>query len=485
MKKKIALLLILVMAISLFAGCGNKDGAKDGEITLRWYARLNKESDSEEVFKLASEMAKEKIGVNLDIIALEDYDSKISVVNASGEDFDIVYTSSAVNNIYQNVADGNLLALDDLLPKYAPKLWEEVGEDIWDGIRINGKIYAVPNQQIFARAPGFMIPTQNIELLGLDVEEMKTWTLKDYEKYLQAIKDKTGSYGYVATTWGNGGSQLYGFEQVLGSDLPGAIRYEDDNPVIVNQYETEEYKEHISIRADWVKKGLAAPMEVTESDVTKYVKGEGEVIPWLMFMNTYKPGVEEEYKKNFGIDVTVVTQSEPLLNSYGLVATMAAINSDTRYPEKAVEFLELLNTDKEFYNLLVYGVEGKHYTKIDDNHIELSTDNPYAQPAWATGNTFNGYLLPGAQDDMHEATKAINDSAKRSPILGFTPDQEPIKLETANCKAVLSEYTALALGILDTEESYKEFIDKLKVAGVDKLIDNLNEQLAAWKKANK
>lgn len=484
MKRKIALLLVLVITLGLIAGCGKTEDADNGEITLRWYARLDKMPDSNEVFKLASQMTKEKIGVNLDIIPLEDYNSKISVINASGEDFDIVYTSSAVNNIYQNVADGNLLELDELLPKYAPNLWKEVGEDVWDGVRINGKIYGVPNQQIFARAPGFLIPTQNIELLGLDVEEMKTWSFADYEKYLQAIKDKTGSYGYVASTWGGDGAQLEGFEQVLGAGLPGAIRFNEDRPEIVNQYESEEYKKHIQIRTDWVKKGIANPMEVTENDITKYVKGEDEVIPWLIFMNTYIPGCEATYKKNYGFDVTVVRQSEPLLTSYGLVATMAAVNVDTRYPEKSIEFLELLNTDKEFYNLIVYGIEGKHYKKTGENSVELIDEAKYSQPAWATGNTFNGYLLPGQADDVHEATKAINASAKRSPILGFTPDQEPIKLEIANCKAVLDEYAVVALGILDTDEVYAEFIEKLKSAGVDKIIANLNEQLEAWRKAN-
>ena len=178
MKKLICLVLCLVMAVGLLAGCG-KDKAADGEITLRWYARINKEANCEEVFQRASEIAKEKLGVNLDIIALEDYDTKMTAINASGEDFDIVYTASATNNYYKNVADGNLLELDELLPKYAPTLWEEVGKDVWDSVRAgDGKIYAVPNQQIFARSPGFAIPTQNIELLGLDVEEMKDWILQ-------------------------------------------------------------------------------------------------------------------------------------------------------------------------------------------------------------------------------------------------------------------------------------------------------------------
>ena len=116
MKKIICLLLCLVMVAGILVGCGGKE-AKDGEITLVWYARINKEADCDEVFKKASEMAKAKLGFNIDIIPLEDYNTKMSVIAASGEDYDIVYTASTVNNYYQNVSDGNFLALDEYLPK--------------------------------------------------------------------------------------------------------------------------------------------------------------------------------------------------------------------------------------------------------------------------------------------------------------------------------------------------------------------------------
>jgi len=346
MKKKVALFLALVLALGALAGCaGNK--TEDGDITLKWYARINKEPDSGEVFQMVSDMAKEKIGVAVDIIALEDYHTKIGVINASGEDFDIVYTSSVINNIYQNVADGNLLALDDLLPKYAPELWKEVGEDVWEGVKINGKIYGIPNQQIFARSPGFMIPTQNIEVLGLDLENTKYETLADYEPYLKAIVEKTGSYAYLANAWGGDGAQREGFELVLGSGLPGAVRFVEENPVVVNQYESQEYKDYINMRRRWVKEGLTAPMDVEETDIQKYKAPEGEVIPWLINMGTNMPGIESDYLNKYDIKTTVTTPGTPLLNTYGLVATMASVNVDSRYPEKTVEFLNLMNTDAE------------------------------------------------------------------------------------------------------------------------------------------
>lgn len=481
MKKKLALLLALVLAIGAFAGCAGKK-TEEGDITLKWYARINKEPDSAEVFQMVSDMAKEKIGAAIDIIALEDYSTKIGVINASGEDFDIVYTSSVVNNIYKNVADGNLLALDDLLPKYAPELWKDVDADVWEGVKINGKIYGIPNQQIFARSPGFMIPTQNFAVLGIDPNK-KYEKLADYEDYFKAIKAKTGTYGYMAHGWGGDGAQREGFELLAGSEMPGAIRYNEENPVVVNQYESQEYKDYIALRRRWVVEGLTAPMEMVETDLSKYLAPEGEVVPWLITLATNAPGVESDYIKNYDLKVTVTTPGTPLLNTYGLVATMASVNIDTRYPEKSVEFLNLLNTDPEIYNLMVYGIEGKNYTKLDNGYVELSKENSYNQPAWAIGNTFNGYLREGQQADVHEATKLVNRNAKRSPVLGFTPDQEPIKVYIANCKAVKDEFAkGLDQGIVDIETAYPAFIEKLKAAGADEIVKELNRQLDEWRK---
>lgn len=487
MKKLICLLLCFSMALTLLAGCGKKSTAGD-DITLRWYARINKENDCDEVFEKASAITKEKLGVNLDIIALEDYNTKISVVNASGEDFDIVYTASQVNNYYQNAADGNFLALDKLLPKYAPNLWKSIDEDVWDSVRASdGKIYGVPNQQIFARAPGFMIPTQNIEALGLDMDEIANWKLADFEEYLRLVKEKTGSYCYFAHAWGGDGAQREGFQTILGSNLPGAIRFneETDDIEIIDQYETQEFKDYIQLRAKWVDEGLTAPMEVSENDISKYSTPKNGVIPWLITLATYLPGCEASAKTNYGFDVTVAMKSDALLTSYGTTATMAAINADTRYPEKSVEFLELLNSDKELYNLIAFGIEDKNYTKIDENYIKRSEENPYSQPAWAIGNTFNAYLLEGQPETLVEDTKEINKNAKRSPVLGFVPNQDSLKVEIANCKAVLDEYlTILDQGIVDVDRTYGEFIEKLKSAGVDKIITELNKQLDEWEKSH-
>ena len=49
--------------------------------------------------------------------------------------------------------------------------------------------------------------------------------------------------------------------------------------------------------------------------------------------------------------------------------------------------LNLLNTDKEIYNTLVWGVEGKHYKKVADNRIETIKDSGFQMGSpWEFGN---------------------------------------------------------------------------------------------------
>jgi len=54
-----ALLLALVLLVGAFAGCAGQK-TDDSDVTLKWYARINKEPDSGEVLQMVSDIAKEK-----------------------------------------------------------------------------------------------------------------------------------------------------------------------------------------------------------------------------------------------------------------------------------------------------------------------------------------------------------------------------------------------------------------------------------------
>ena len=66
-------------------------------------------------------------------------------------------------------------------------------------------------------------------------------------------------------------------------------------------------------------------------------------------------------------------------------------------------------------------------------------------------------------------------------MLGFTFDAEPVKAEIGKTNAVYDEYyRAIDLGVA-SEAKYNEFVAKLKDAGSDKIIAEMQKQIDAWK----
>ena len=163
-------------------------------------------------------------------------------------------------------------------------------------------------------------------------------------------------------------------------------------------------------------------------------------------------------------------------------------------PEKAMEFLNLMNSSKgkDLFNLLVYGFEGEHYKKISDTEIEwlldgqpgTSSDMAYGFSAWALGNTFNAYTTQYEAEGWNEyILNEVNATAVVSPLAGFSLDRQPIKLELAQYDAIFNEYLYLDLGATaNYKELIKERNEKLKKAGTDKILKEVQRQIDEWKK---
>jgi len=488
-KKLLALALAAVMAVIPLSGCG---GNGDKSETIKWYIFDNpNNTNAKQVYEELNKKIYEKIGADVEFVPIisGNYEAKMQVLNATAEQMDIVFVSNWLNNYYSNVAKNTLLPLDDLL-KNTPDLYNTIPDYFWEGVKVNGKIYAVPNQQIAAREARFAIPEQNAKLLGIDVDEFmsRTGDYKTYlgaaDEYLRLLNSKTNTYAKLGKIWADGLS-IFDMEEVLGSLLPGAIRYsdtEDGTIEIINQYKSDEFKYYINLRRQWVEEGLVQP-EVEDTRTLPGLTDENVVIPALHRVNVWKPGVEDDILSSEKYMAIPLVKTEGWLTSGGIAATMMGISSTSKNPELALKVLELVNTDKEIYNLLVYGIEGVNYVKTGENRIEKTESPVYSVESWSVGNVYNSYLLPAQADDTWEETKKINDSAMRSPLLGFNPTMDNIKTEVAACSSALSEFLeVLDFGVVDVETAYNDFINKLDAAGADKIIAETQAQVDEWLK---
>lgn len=456
------------------------------EVKLMWFVPgPYPQPDQDLVFENANKIIKEKINATVDFQAYNfgEYQEKIKVIQAASESFDICFTAHWFNNYLLNVAKGAFLPLDDLLSTYAPNLLASMSSEVWDAARVNGKIYGVINQQIQARTANMEVVKEYADKYGLDLNiDYTKFKLEDlepfFERFIAAEKNKFATVVH----WKNF-IDYYGMEFLAGDSVPAAIMMDDTSLKVFNPFESEQFKSYLALSKKWVEKGYYKSKEYLTAKESGDQIGAGNVAIW--FGGTWKPGGEVDASRIYNRPIADRAISPAYLTTNGIIATMFAISRTSKNPERAMMLLELVNSNVELYNMLVFGLEGTHYTKKSGTYIEPVKDNKYAASySWVWGNNFNAYLTEGQPEDVWEQTKKLNETSKKSPAIGFTFDQTNVTTESSNCGAVIKEYLdGLNDGFLSFEKDYPIFIEKLKKAGSEKIITEMQKQLDAWKAA--
>jgi len=490
-RKFLGVATLLVLAASMAWAGSDTEGATTGEpVTLVQYNRNSGNiSESPEIYAQMNAVLNDRIDVNMDFVDVpgSEYNQKISVVINSGESYDICFTSNWANNYLANVAKGAFADLTDLLPVKAPKYYSGLGK-YWNATKVNGKIYAAINEQIFARSRMTGIPFDIVEKAGIDLPEMSRRALSgneslldlDYEmrKMIKPVIDDT----YVMTA---AGEQLVSQANLWDSPtgVIGSVRHDDAALKVFNQYDTPEFKNLLKYNRKLIDEGLLFNVDKTRtSEGTRTVMAEGKNINVIANGGTYKPGGQEQLAKRWQYLYLEVQMSPAFLTTGGIIATMLGVSSGSENVDKAVEWFEQINTDQDLYMLYHYGIEGKHYSVTDDGFMKVAEGSNYLRGVpWAMGNQFLQIPVEGQPKDVWEKTKILNESGVPSPLLGFSFDAVPVQSEMGQVKAVVDEYVGtLVDGSRDIEE-YDDFLKKLKAAGSDRIIVELQKQIDAWK----
>ncbi|MCQ6560469.1 ABC transporter substrate-binding protein [Paenibacillus mendelii] len=509
-KMKWSKALIVAAALVLLAACSTPPSEKPSEasnkptpeasqnsdadlpeVKLTWYFPGSfPQADQELVFAEVNKKLKEKINATVDFkpLGFGEYDQKMQVVIASGAPYDIAFTSNWINIYSQNVAKGAFLPLDDLLAQYAPKSFAAVPQSFWDAARVKGKIYGFVNEQIAARTPAVVVSKEEAEKYKLDIPaisgKLTPDTLPLLEPYLQNVRKDFPQKGFVTSLVQLDGL-FFNLEPIAGIQIPGAVDFSDPTLKVVNQYETEGVKKYAALMREWNAKGYLNSSEriSKKADDGTEVKA-GKVAVGIG--GSYKPGGEVELSAEVGYERLQLPSGTAHLTTGGIIATMQAINRNSKNPERALMLLELINTDKEIYNLLNFGIQDKHFKLDADGFMVKEGDASQAynpNVPWMFATNFLAYVEKGKSKTVWEETKQVNKDAAPSQLLGFTFDAEPVKAEIGKVSALFDEYSrAIDLGV-STEAKYNEFLAKQKVAGSDKIIAEMQKQIDAWKAA--
>jgi putative aldouronate transport system substrate-binding protein len=487
-KNLVSVLAILLCVCLVAAGCSENSSSsksagngKEGKLVeLTWYMPIGPQQDLAVVEAEANKIISEKINATLSIKAVDfgSYEQKMNTMAAAAEPFDLVWTSHWAFNYITNANKGAFYDITELFGKLAPKTKALFTPQMIEDTLVNGAQYAVPNYQMFTTSGGFVIQKRFIDKYKLDVGSLKK--VEDIIPFIETIKANEPDIVPI----GFENDSIFWMSRLYGLEDNNDVLYRPSDPEIkaLILQETPEYEAYLKLAREFNQKGYFPKDAATTKDFYT-IQAKGNVAVFLK--NTLKPDGEVNEKGKSGNNEVkfVPLVDQVYVNS---MPTMTAVSKTSKHPEKALELIELVNTDRELYRLLTSGIEGKHFERVEGDVIRPILDNGYKFDSHFFGNVTNGYMIEGQPLDVWEQVKEINDNAIVPPLAGFKFDQKPVMTELANINAVEDEYAlALNSGTLDPVEYLPIYIKKLQTAGSKKVQEEKQRQLDAWLSENK
>lgn len=449
-------------------------------VELIWYlVGPQQEPETDKILEAANNYLKDKLNVKINLTVLgygDPYNNKVNTMLAAGDRIDICFTAGWAADIKANSAAGYFRELDSYLAK-SSTITDIVGQAFMDGIKINGKTYAVPCRKEQVHNWGFIIKKDLAEKYNIDPNAIKK--MEDLEPAFETIKKNEPDIYPLLVVEGEAPFKLLDWDPISDDSIPGALYPDNRDTKIINQFLAPESIAMYKKMRDYMQKGYIPADAATMQNFNDHLK-TGK---YFAICQSMKPGKAAEMTASTSVEWLDVNITAPVMaNRDASGGALLAIPTSAKYPDQAFSFIEMLYTDKYLNNLFVYGIENEHYVKVSDNVVKLTDNTGYrAGNGWRFGDQFLNYLMDNEDPDKWNQFVEYNKKGLVLNSLGFSFDRTPVDAEHAACKAVTETYyKQLFTGSVDVESTLKQMEAEYKAAGVDKLIAEMQRQYDAW-----
>ncbi|MCR8657770.1 ABC transporter substrate-binding protein [Paenibacillus endoradicis] len=423
------------------------------------------------------------LNANIDLVVLDwgSWDNKQNIMIASREEIDIIFTSQWSKHS-MNVSRGAFLPLNDLLQQYGQGIIKSLDPTLLNGSKIEGISYGIPTNKEFAAQGGIIYRKDIAEQLNLDMSNIQT--IRDLDEIYATLKQEMPSITPLFVKHGENLNSHYmvNYDGLGDTSIPGYILKDKDSTEVKPLYEIDRYIENLYIARDFFMKDYTNKDAATTQMMVNDALSSNE---YFSIVTPIKPGKADELGAQTGLSgkLAQIELNQKSLATSETAGSMLAISSTTSHPELAMAFINLLHTDVYLNNLINFGIEGVHYKKISNNVIQQTDLTARYSPGsnWMLGNQFINYLWDTEDPDKWKEFVTFNEGAVQSPGLGFMFDGEEVRSEVAAVVNVDKQYAvALESGSVDPAVVLPEYIEKLKSAGIDKIIAAKQEQFDAF-----
>lgn len=467
MKKLLAMLLALTMLL----GMTGTFASAEEVVTLKWVTvGSGMPTNYDAWLAQINPYLAEKIGVNVDVevIGWGDWDNRRNMIISTNEPYDIIFGNSGTYN--NDVQMGAYYEItEEMLAEYAPGLVELIPSAYWDACRVGGLIYAVPTYKDSSMTNYFVWDKELLDANGLDASEGHT--LEAIEPILYELKDKTSNTVYPLNS--NGATYLLSVYDQMSTGLPAiGVRIDDTEYKVVATLEQEDIMTSLSLLHKWYNDGIINADAATHAESNKYnVCSVAQGWPSAA-ITTWGP--------NMGVEAVAYQFGQTIASNETVQGSLNSISINCPYPEKALQLLDIINTDTYVRDLFYYGVEGENWEYTEDGRVH-KINAEWTMAGYTQATFFNVSLTDDMDFNQWDEVRELNDNATASVLLGFFFDTTPIQDQLASCIEIFNRYKGEVLtGTTDPAVSVPQMMEEMRAAGFDDIVAEAQAQVDAF-----
>ncbi|MEC0207142.1 extracellular solute-binding protein [Paenibacillus lautus] len=494
--------LTATLAAVMLFGCGGKG---DGESQAGQSGEGNEELTQVKVFKSHMgvgtipgadnphvQYVAERTGVEYQLVTTPPGSEPTEYLNLMIASDDLPDILRPIGGIEQTlIRQGGALALDDLLPQYAPNVWNNIPQEAWDVVRSaspDGKIYYVPKVFLVPeRAP--LIRQDWLDKVGMSMPK----TTEEYKEVLRAflnedpngngLKDELPTTGREFGKWMDHLFAMFGVAMWEGNPewdvYNGKIQYAGvtDNMKAAIAFARELYDEKLLDNETFLNKGDVWTAKINNNLVGSWYHLPANLRDRFTAMQQKAP------------DAYIVGMPLPKADGFEGFVTQKSMGEPewiipAKAQDKAPAALKLLDFfyDRSNDEFIRFGIEGQQHEVVDGKKVLLPAEDsrPLAlgMRNLTTEEDMDIRIQETIPEDMQQMVKDIFEvstaDAKRiagdglpSTVYEGFPDIQSHKLfQEYVTKIVIGEWPL---------EKFDEFVDRWHKAGGDEVTKRVEE----------
>lgn len=461
-------------------------------VTLKIVLPGDRPADMDNVLAEAESRMKDTLNVKLDVVFVPwaDIDAKTQLMLSTGEEIDLMF-DAPWNHMDQMIAGGFYEPLDDLLQQYGRNILATNSQNTWDANKRDGKIMAIPLGVDNYLGFSFAVREDILQQLGnppinsyedlVDIAYTVREKFPDMVPYMprtemaatfRAFADESMDHYtnaqriilyQVLYRKGNNGKILNQFDEMdpqLWNGILQAHKLYNDKIIYQDVLSNKD-------KMNFPATGKVFMTDYNDFQVTSAEQAAlAKSVPGAKWKSiTFFEMQPSKYPSTFA--------------QYNFIAVPKA----SKHKERAIMFLDWVQSDQANYDLLAYGIEGVNWEPIGSKQYKSLT--PEAYPWFPYGWIWNPKYDRLNGDFDPEFLKYYEftyngDNFTRDVLTGFAFDATPVQNEIAQFNTVNAKYfVGIMNGVLEPESSWEAF--KEEAYAVSKTVQaELQKQVDAF-----